>query len=62
MFKFVLMLVARSIIKNIHDFKNRYNVYRELNIFLKQGSKRAGIIAENNLKEIYEIMGLKKFT
>ncbi len=38
MFKFVLMLVVRSIKKNILDLKNRYNVYRELNIFLKQGS------------------------
>ena len=38
MFKFVLMLVARSIKKNILDLKNRYNVYRELNIFLRQGS------------------------
>ena len=39
MFKFVLMLVVRSIKKNILDLKNRYNVYRKLNIFLKQGSK-----------------------
>ena len=29
---------------------------------LKKGSKRADIIARNNLKEIYEIIGLTKFT
>ena len=29
---------------------------------LKKGSKRADIIAKNNLKEIYEIIGLTKFT
>ena len=29
---------------------------------LEQGSKRADLIAKNNLKEIYEIVGLTKFT
>jgi hypothetical protein len=38
MLKFVLMLVAYSIKKYILDLKNRYDVYRKLNIFLKQGS------------------------
>ncbi len=33
-----------------------------LNNILKKGSKRAGLIAKNNLKEIYEIIGLSKFT
>jgi galactoside O-acetyltransferase len=38
MFKFVLILVAGSIKYNIINLKNKYNVFRELNIFLKQGS------------------------
>ena len=29
---------------------------------LKNGSKRADLIAKNNLKEVYDIIGLKKFT
>ena len=33
-----------------------------LNNILKKGSKRADLIAKNNLKEIYEIIGLTKFT
>ena len=33
-----------------------------LNKILEKGSKRADIIAKNNLKEVYEIIGLTKFT
>ena len=33
-----------------------------LNGILEQGSKRADLMAKNNLKEIYEIIGLTKFT
>ena len=33
-----------------------------LNKILEKGSKRADLIAKNNLKEIYEIIGLTKFT
>ena len=33
-----------------------------LNNILKKGSKSADLIAKNNLKEIYEIIGLTKFT
>jgi len=33
-----------------------------LNKILEKGSKRANIIAKNNLKEVYEIIGLTKFT
>jgi len=33
-----------------------------LDELLKQGAKRADLIAKNNLKEIYEIIGLTKFT
>ena len=29
---------------------------------LEQGSKRADLIAKNNLKEVYEVIGLTKFT
>jgi tryptophanyl-tRNA synthetase len=29
---------------------------------LEKGSKKADVIAKNNLKEIYEIIGLTKFT
>ena len=33
-----------------------------LNIILEKGAKKADIIARNNLKEIYDIIGLTKFT
>jgi len=33
-----------------------------LNEILERGSKKADIIAKNNLKEIYKIIGLTKFT
>ena len=33
-----------------------------LNMILEKGSKRANLIAKNNLKEIYDIIGLTKFT
>ena len=33
-----------------------------LNKILEKGSKKADLIAQNNLKEIYEIIGLTKFT
>jgi len=33
-----------------------------LNKILEKGSKKADIIAKNNLKEVYEIIGLTKFT
>ena len=33
-----------------------------LNTILKKGSKKADIIAKNNLREIYEIIGLTKFS
>jgi len=29
---------------------------------LENGSKKANLIAKNNLKEIYDIIGLKKFS
>ena len=33
-----------------------------LNEILKKGSKKADLIAKNNLREIYEIIGLTKFS
>jgi tryptophanyl-tRNA synthetase len=33
-----------------------------LNKILEKGSKKADLIAKNNLKEVYEIIGLTKFT
>ena len=33
-----------------------------LNRILEKGSKRADLIAKNNLKEVYEVIGLTKFT
>ena len=33
-----------------------------LNGILEKGAKRADLIAKNNLKEVYEIIGLTKFT
>jgi tryptophanyl-tRNA synthetase len=58
--------LSESIIEKIcpigDEIKKLLKDHSYLADILKQGSKRAGIIAENNLKEIYEIMGLKKFT
>ena len=33
-----------------------------LHELLKKGTKKADLIAKNNLKEIYDIIGLTKFT
>ena len=40
----------------------RLNDKNYLNIILEKGAKKADLIAKNNLKEIYKIIGLTKFT
>ena len=40
----------------------RYFAITKINKILEKGSKKADIIAKNNLKEIYDIVGLTKFS
>jgi len=47
--------IGKEVVKLLND--ENY-----LNKILINGSERANLIAENNLKEIYKIIGLKKFT
>jgi len=58
--------LSESIIEKIcpigEEIKKLLKDKNYLNKILKKGSKRADIIAKNNLKEIYEIIGLTKFT
>lgn len=41
--------------KLLQDEKNLYKI-------LQEGSKRADLLAKDNLKEVYEIIGLTKFS
>ena len=58
--------LSESLIERICPIGNEINKLLEdmhyLNKILERGSKKADIIAKNNLKEIYEIIGLTKFT
>ena len=58
--------LSESIIEKIcpigNDIKKLLKDTQYLQTILEDGSKRANIIAKNNLKEIYEIIGLRKFT
>jgi len=58
--------LSESIIERIcpigHEIKKLLKDKNYLNKILEKGSKKADIIAKNNLKEIYEIIGLTKFT
>ena len=58
--------LSESIIERICPIGNEINKLlkdkRYLNKILEKGSKKADIIAKNNLKEVYEIIGLTKFT
>ena len=58
--------LSESIIERIcpigKEIKKLLEDQRYLNDILVKGVKRANIIAISNLKEIHEIMGLKKFT
>ena len=49
-------------VKEYLDEKKLLKDKNYLNKILEKGSKKADIIAKNNLKEIYEIIGLTKFT
>ena len=58
--------LSESIIEKIcpigKEIKKLLNDKKYLNEILEKGAKRANLIAKNNLKEIYEIIGLTKFT
>ena len=59
--------LKHSIISEINDYYSKGNnvvVSKDLKLekILEKGSKRANTIAKNNLKEVYEIIGLTKFT
>jgi len=58
--------LSESLIERIcpigNEIKKLLKDKNYLNKILEQGSKKADIIAKNNLKEIYEIIGLTKFT
>ena len=58
--------LSESIIERIcpigKEIKKLLKDKNYLNKILEQGSKKADIIAKNNLKEVYEIIGLTKFT
>ncbi len=58
--------LSESLIERIcpigKDIKKLLKDENYLNEILTKGSKRADLIAKNNLKEIYEIIGLAKFT
>ena len=58
--------LSESLIERIcpigNEIKKLLKDKNYLNKILEQGSKKADIIAKNNLKEVYEIIGLTKFT
>ena len=58
--------LSESLIERIcpigNEMKKLLKDSNYLNEILKKGSKKAGLIAKNNLKEIYEIIGLTKFS
>ena len=58
--------LSESIIEKICPIGNEINKLLKdknyLDKILEKGAKRANLIAKNNLKEIYEIIGLTKFT
>ena len=58
--------LSESIIEQIcpigNEIKKLLKDKNYLNKILEKGSKKADIIAKNNLKEVYEIIGLTKFT
>jgi len=65
-FSFFKSKLSESLIERIcpigNEIKKLLKDKNYLNKILEQGSKKADIIAKNNLKEIYEIIGLTKFT
>jgi len=58
--------LSESLIERIcpigNEIKKLLKDKNYLNKILEKGSKKADIIAKNNLKEVYEIIGLTKFT
>ena len=58
--------LSESLIERIcpigNEMKKLLKDINYLNKILEKGSKKADLIAKNNLKEIYEIIGLTKFT
>ena len=58
--------LSESIISRIcpigNEIKKLLRDENYLNGILKKGTKKANLIAKNNLKEVYDIIGLTKFT
>jgi len=58
--------LTQSIVEKIcpigKEINNLLKDKKHLNNILEKGSKKADLIAKNNLKEIYEIIGLTKFS
>ena len=54
--KYVIKFFFRGLEKKLLKDKNY------LDNILEKGAKRADLIAKNNLKDIYKILGLRKFT
>ena len=50
-----MIIILKEIKKLLEDKNYLYKI-------LEKGSKKADLIAKNNLKEIYDIIGLTKFT
>ena len=58
--------LSESIIEKISPIGKEINKLlkdkKHLHTILEKGSKKADLIAKNNLKEIYDIIGLTKFS
>ncbi len=58
--------LSESVVEKISPVGNEINKLLKdqsyLNKILEKGSKKADLIAKNNLKEIYDIIGLRKFS
>ena len=58
--------LSESIVEKVcpigNEIKKLLKDENYLNNILTKGSKRANLIAKNNIKEIYKIVGLTKFT
>ena len=61
-FSFEMDFLKGNKINTLQIYDHAVNHKNYLHDILTQGTKRADLIAKNNLKEIYEIIGLTKFT
>ena len=54
--------IIERVCTNGQEIKKLLQDKSYLNEILEKGSKKADLIAKNNLKEVYDIIGLTKFT